>query len=155
MLNRWWALIFVTVTLAAFSSYADDQQSPPLPQVENSTPVSGSNGPEYVDPTGKIPGVIQYADGYTGTIISREEFIAQNQRIQNQFMSGTNRILGEAKQYLSTASDGEDRAVTESTIAGIKQSQRDVANMHSQNIAQSEALKPKVQYEKPKVLVSQ
>ena len=134
-------------------TYADDDPPPQL-SVENFMPASGSNVPEYVDPTGKIPGVIQYADGYTGRIISREEFIAQNQRIQNQFMSGTNRILGEAKQYLSTASDGEDRVVTESTITGIEQSQRDVASMHSQNIAQAEALKPKVQYDKPKVLVS-
>ena len=146
-------LILPTLVSLAYAD-ADQQASPSPPQVENLTPVSGSNGPEYVDPTGKL-GIVQFGDGYTGQIISREQFIAQSHQIENQYAAGANRILGEAHQYMTTASEGADKEITQGVIKGIEQSKRDVSNQHAEMIKQAESLKPRQNYEKPKVLVSE
>ena len=107
---------------------------------------------EYVDPnTGNVT---QFADGYTGQIISREQFIAQSQWIEREFASGADRILGEAHQYMATASEGEDREITQGVISGIQQAKRDVSSQHADVIKQAESLKPKQAYERPRVLVS-
>ena len=144
--KRWYWAVVLAVLLAALPAYADDDSSPP--QVDAST----YNGPSYENPNGQ--GTIQFTDGYTGAVISKEQFIANQHQQQAAFMSGTNRILNEGRQYLSTASAGADQEITQNTINGIEQSQKDVASMHAQKIAQAESLKPKAQYEKPKVLVS-
>ena len=129
--------------------YADDQQSAPPPVVDGST---YENGPIYQNPNGV--GTIQYVDGVSGAVISREQFIGQQNQQQSFYNAGTDRILGEARQYLGTAREGADREITQNAINGIQQSQRDVQAMHQNNIEQAKAAKPIV-YEKPKVLVSE
>ena len=108
--------------------------------------------PEYIDPnTGNIT---QFVDGYTGQIISREQFVAQSQQIEREFMSGADRILGEADQYLATASGVEDARITVGVINGIEQAKRHVSSQHAKVIKQAESLKPRQAYERPRVLVS-
>ena len=107
---------------------------------------------EYVDPhTGNIT---QFADGYTGQIISREAFIEQTRQIEAQFHSNVNKTLGEADRYLATATEGADKEITHNVISGLEQAKQDVSSQHAYVIKQIESLKPKQAYERPRVLVS-
>ncbi len=147
--------------------HADDSQQQVLPPQEQPTKVVGqligetvvstydsgahSNGPEYVD---QNTGVIHQFGDSNGNIISREAFIERSHQIEAQFNTGANRTLGEAHEYMKTASKGEDSEITQGVISGIEQSKQDVHQQHAQAEAQAQSLKLRV-YEKPKVLVSE
>ena len=110
-----------------------------------------SNGSEYVD---QNTGVIhQFGDG-NGNIITREAFIERSHQIEAQFNAGANKTLGEANEYMKTASKGEDSEITQGVIKSTEQAKHDVHQQHAQAEVQAQSLKPRV-YEKPKVLVSQ
>ena len=123
-----------------------------LPCTSNVFAEENQQAPEYV---AQNTGVIhQFVDGYTGRIISQEQFIAQSRQIESGFMSGANQLLGEAHQYMTSASEGEDRKTTQGVIDGIEQAKRDVAKVHADTIRTAENYKPRQIYEKPRVLVS-